>query len=341
MSSVSVVTATPENASKSGSISIRPYFDPKVSNLGLEKYGQALFDGVFHEEQLALIERNGVKRYLTGLNEFAPEVKLIQDKDQREAKVKDIRTTVAQLERELAVNIVDPSDVDFWNKVKLLKPDNDEFWSKITLRTGNQVVNLDPAKDPYDLIKIYAIEAGGFSGVAKSYEDARSRPVAPKFYLDKYIETVSTKTELTKLRNKALSELQKLFDKNQNKLLLVAKVVDANSVQYKKTTPNDIIYENMDKYITGLGVETNLKRAADTFLTVANLDMETLKIKALVKDSTFYKFISPKPDGFIYHLDSGSMMGRNSSDCIEYLKNPLHESILVDLMKKVEQYWNK
>lgn len=336
-----MVTATPENATKSGTISIRPYFDPKISNLGLEKYGAALFDGVFHEEQLALIERNGIKRYLTGLNEFAPEVKLIKDKEQREAKIKDIRETVAQLERELAANIVEPADPEFWNKIKVLKPDNDEFWSKITLRTGNKIIYLDPAKDPYDLIKIYAIEAGGFSGVAKSYDEARSRSVSPKFYLDKYVETASTKTEVTKLRNKALAELTKLFDKNVNKLLYVAKVVDANSTQYKKSTPNDITYENMDKYITGQGVESNLKRAAEAFLAAAALDMETLKIRAIVKDSSFYKFIHPKPDGFIYHTDTTTMMGRNASDCVEYLKNPLNESILTDLTKKVEEYWNK
>lgn len=341
MSNVTLVSEAVMNSAKNGSISIRPFFDPKVENLGLEKYGQALFDGVFHEEQLALIERNGIKRYMTGLNEFAPEVKLIQDKDQREAKIKDIRNTVAQLERDLAANILDVNDVEFWNKVKLLKPDNDDFWSKITLRTGNKIIYLDPAKDSYDLIKIYAIEAGGFSGVSKSYEDARSRAVAPKFYLDKYVETVSTKTELTKIRNKALAELTKLFDKNQNKLLYVAKVVDANSPQYKKSTPNDVIYENMDRYITGLGVETNLKRAAESFLAAADLDMETLKIKAIVKDSSYYKFISPKADGFIYHLDSQTMMGRNPSDCVDFLKNPLNEATLVDLTKKVQEYWNK
>lgn len=336
-----MVTTTPTNATKVGTISVRPYFDPKISNLGLEKYGQSLFDGVFHDEELALIERNGIKRYLTGLNEFAPEVKLIQDKDQREAKINDIRNVVCQLERELAANVIDPSDVDFWNKVKIVKPDNDAFWSKITMRCGNQVINLDPAKDPYDLIKIYAIEAGGFSGIAKSYEEARSMAVSPKFYLDKYIETVSTKTELTKLRNKALSELTKLFDKNQNKLLYIAKSVDANSTQYKKSTPNDVVYENMDRFITGKGVEANEKRAADAFLAAAALDMETLKIKAIIKDSTFYKFITPKPDGFIYHIDSNVMMGRNASDCIEFLKNPLHEATLVDLTKKVEEFWNK
>ena len=336
-----MVTETPTNATKAGAITVKPYFDPKVSNLGLENYGVSLFDGVFHEEEIALIERNGIKRYLTGLNEFAPEVKLIQDPEQKASKIRDIRTTVAQLERDLAANIIDIEDPEFWNKVKIVSPNNDEFWGKIKMRTGNQTINLDPAKDPYDLIKIYAIEAGGFSGIAKSFEDARGRSVSPKFYLDKYIETVSTKTEVTKLRNRALSELTSMFDKNTNKLFYVAKVVDAHSTQYKKSTPNDVIYEIMDKYINGQGVEINLKRAAQSFLDACAMDMETLKLKAIIKDSTFYKFIIPKADGFIYHLESSVMMGRNASDCLDFLKNPLHEETLVNLTKKVEQYWNK
>lgn len=326
---------------KAGNISIKPFFDAQTSNLGLEKYGLSLFDGVFHEEQLACMEQNGIKRYITGLNEFAPEIKLIKDKDEREAKINEIRTVVAQLERELAANILDVADPEFWNKVKLLTPNNHEFWGRITIRCGNTPVQLDPAKDPYDMIKLYAIEAGGFSILAKSYEDARSRAVPPKFYLDKYIDTVSTKTEVKKLKNKALAELQKLFDKNTNKLLYVAKVVDGNSVQYKKSTPNDIIYDNMDKYINGEGVETNKKRAAQSFLDASILDMETLKLKAIIKDSTYYKYIALKGDGFIYHVESSVMMGRNPSECVEFLKNPLNEAVLVNLTKEVEKFWNK
>lgn len=337
--SVSIVS-TPYDV-KSGNISVRPYFDPNVSNLGLEKYGISLYDGVFHEEQLACIERNGIKRYLTGLNEFAPEVKLIADPEAREAKIKEIRSTVAQLERELAANIVDPADPEFWNKVKLLRHDNDEFWNQITMRCGNDPIALDPAKDPYDLIKLYAIEANGFAMIAPSFEAARTRNFSPKFYLDKYVDTASTKTEVKKLKNKALSELDKMFNKNQNKLFYVAKVVDGNSVQYKKKTPNDIIYDNMDRFINGDGIEKNLKRAAESFLNAVELDMETLKIKAMVKDATFYKIISAKPDGFIYHTDTATQMGRNAAECIEFLKNPLQESVLLDITKKLEKNWNQ
>lgn len=326
-------------ANKRGPIRIKPYFDSNRPNMGLEQYGLVLFDGVAQEEQLACLEKNGVKQYLSGLNEFAPEIKLLPP-DQREAKVKDIRNTVAQLERELAANVISPEDPEFWSKVVLLRPNNDDFWGKINLRCTNDELVLDPVRDPYDLIRIYAIEAGGFSMVAKSYEDAKSRPVPTKFYLDRFEDTASTKTEIKKLRNKALAELQKLFDKNQNKLFYVAKALDANSIQYKKSTPNDVIYDNMDRYINGEGIENNKKRAAQSFLDSCSTDMESLKIKAIIKDSTFYKYIVTKVDGFIYHQDTSTLMGRNPTDVAEYLKNPLNETILADLTKKVEKLWN-
>lgn len=324
-----------------GKISIRPYFNPDSDNLGLQTYGLTLFDGVFHEEQLACIERNGTVRFITGLNPFAPEVKMLQDKELREARIADINKTVCQIEAELASNILDPNDPDLWNKVKLLKPDNLEFWSKITVRCGNDPVFLDPDKNAFDLIKLYAIEAGGFSIIAKSFDDARNKAVAPKFYLDKTVDTVASKTEVKKLKNKALSELEALYKKNQTKLMYVAKVVDGNSVQYKKSTPNDVLYDNMDTFINGEGAERSTKRAAEMFLSATELDMETLKLKCIIKDATFYKMISTKGDGMIYHMNTGTMMGRNPSECLEFLKNPLNDKTLADLLGQVEAYWKK
>lgn len=328
--------------SHTGKVSVRPFFEEDVENMGLQNYGLSLFDGVAHEEQLACIEQvDGNRRYLTGLNPFAPEIKMIRDKEEREAKILAINTIVAQLEAELASNIIDPKSPTFWNEVKLLRPDNDAFWSKISIRCSNEIVHLDPEKNPYDLIKMYAIEAGGFSIVAKSFDDAKARPVRPKFYLDKDINTIASKTEVKKLTNGAIAELDALFKKNPTKLMYIAKVVDGNSSQYKKSTPLDIIYDNMDKYIKGEGLEKNLARAAKQFMDAVELDSDTLKIKALVKDASFYKFIAPKSDGMIYHMSSNSMMGRNVAECIEYLKNPLNDKIFGELLTAVERYWKQ
>jgi len=329
---------TGKGSVKKTAIAVRPYFDNSASNMGLEDYGMSLFDGVTHNEQLACLDNNGVVRYITGLNEFAPEIKLLPTAD-KEARIREIRSAVAELEQELAANVIDIEDKEFWGKVTLLRPNNSEFWNKISISCGNEPLFLDP-KDPYDRIKLYAIEAGGFSLVAKSLEDARAKAVPPKFYLDKEEETVMVRTEYKKLRNKALSELQKLFDKNSTKLFYIAKVVDINSTQYRKSTPNDVIYENMDNYIAGLGGETNKERAAKTFMDTANMDMETLKIKSIVRDSVFFKYIVNKADGYIYHTKTNSLLGRNVSDVVEHLKNPLNEDILKDLNTACEKFWN-
>jgi hypothetical protein len=325
-------------SNKKSAISVKPYFDNSVSNMGLETYGLSLFDGVTHTEQLACIERNGVVQYLSGLNEFAPDIKLLPQ-EEKDARVREIRTAIAELEKELAANVIDIEDDQFWNKVKLLKPDNADFWNKISISCGNEPIFLDP-KDPFDRIKLYAIEAGGFSIISRSYDDARSRAIPPKFYLDKQQETAGAKTEYKKLKNKALAELQKLFDKNSTKLFYIAKAVDTASIQYKKHTSNDVLYDNMDRHINGEGTEGNKERAAQGFIDAANMDMETLKIKAIVKDSVFFKYIINKADGYAYHAQSGTLLGRNPSDIVEFLKNPLNEDVLKDLNNRIEKLWN-
>ena len=324
---------------KDPTIAIKPFFDSNKQNMGLENYGMSLYDGVYHEEQLACLDLNGVKRYVTGLNEFAPEIKMLPP-GEKEIKVKEIRKVVSQLEKDLAANVIDTDDSEFWNKVTLLRPDNEEFWSRITLRCGNDPVYLDGKKDPYDLIKLYAINAGGFSIVAKSLKAAKTANRPPKFYLDYLEDTISTRTESTKLRNKSLVELEKMYDSNITKLLYVAKVVDLNSSQYTKSTPNDVLYENMDNYISGKGVQTSKRKAAETFLSIAKESMKNLKLKAMVKDALYYKFITTKGNGWIETLDGGIKLGKKPNEVVEFLKDPENEEVLFLIMGKVEEYWN-
>lgn len=326
---------------KVGKISIKPYVDPNQENMGLEDYGMALFPGTYHEEQIAALEKNGVVRYITGLDEFAPEVQRL-DNDTRDAVIKNIRMVVSFLEKQLASNVIKIDDEDFWDKVQLLKPNNHQFWRKISLRCGNEPLYLDPLNEAYDLIKFMAIEAGGFDLIAKSYDDALALPRPPKFFLDKETFTVSSRTTYKKLKNKAIGELDKLYSKNPKKLLYVTKVIDATSASYTVSTPIDILYDLLDEYIAGNGNESSRTKAAERFIETAQSDMETLKLRALVKDASFYNIISLKADGMLYHNPTSTMLGRNVSDVVQYLKNPLNEDVLINLLREIEEeYWNK
>tara|TARA_R100000152_G_C6780747_1_gene213939 strand:- start:3764 stop:4858 length:1095 start_codon:yes stop_codon:yes gene_type:complete len=319
---------------KNQNIAIRVFFDQTQENMGLENYAMSLFEGVVHEEELTCLEVNGIKRYLTGLNEFAPEVKKLP-KEKREAKIREIRKAVAQLEADLAANIIEADDPEFWNKVKLLRHDNHEFWGKISLRIGNEPVYLDPSTDPYDLIKLYAIEAGGFSIVAPSLRKAKQGGY--KFFLDKLEDTVSSRTEISKIRNRALSALSSMYDSNNVKLFYVAKVVDADSVQYNKSTAHDVIYENMDDFIHGYGTDNNKRRAAQSFLDASRMEMEDLKLRSAIKDAVFYSFIRLGADGtyFFQH----QRIGKNTEDMLMFLKNPINQEICDKILDEVEYYW--
>jgi len=319
-------------------ISINPYFDPSVENMGLEKYNLSLYEGVEHEEQLACLEINGITRYITGLDEFAPEVKNLPE-EQRIAKVKQIRQIVSQLEKELSSNTVDVDDKEFWNKVTLLKPNNKQFWNEITLRVGNNPVYLDPKTNSYDLIKLCAIEAGGFSMVAASLDSAKKMAKPPKFYLNKLEDTLILKNEYKKIKNKALAKLQTLSENNVVKLFYIAKSLDGAALQYTKSTPDELIYDAMDKYINAQGIERVKKRAAENFINLTKLSLEDLIIKALIKDASYHKYIVLKADGFIYDQASSTLLGNNPEDVFEYFKNPLNDALFTDIKSKVDSYW--
>lgn len=320
-------------------ISIKPYFEPHVSNMGLEKYGMSLHEGIYHTEQLACIEKNGIKRYVTGLNEFGPEVTSIKDPEAKQAKIKEIRTVVAFLEERLAANVVSPEDEKFWDKVTIVKPNNSEFWDKIELKAGNDVTYLHPAEDAFDLIKLYAIEAGGFSIVAKSLQEAKEMAVPPKFYLDRDLETVTSKNVTRKLRNKALGALDDLYNKDTPKLLYITKVIDPGSARFTKSTSNDVLYELMDDYINGKSYDKS-ERAAEKFIELSKERIGDLKLRAIIKDASFFKYIVVKGDGHLYHNKTNSPVGKNAQEVFEYLKNPLNETILGEIQTEVFHHWN-
>lgn len=340
MTKTAELTEKETTRTTSGSIYIRPFVNPTVENMGLEKEGLALHDGTTHKEWLTCLEKHGIKRHLTGLDELAPEIERLTDPVKKKAVIKQIRERVIYLEKTLAGNDdLKIGDEDFWKKVKIIRRDNYDYWNKIFIEVGNEPYKLDPL-DPADLIKISAIEAHGFSEIAKSYDDARGGSVTYKFYLDKEDTTAELKTAPKKIKNKALAMLSALSDSEQKKLWYVAKSVDLNSVQYKKNTSPDIVYNNMDIFINGNSTERSVEKAATLFIKTAEMDLEELRIKAVVRDATFYKYLIHKVDGNIYHNKSNTLIGKNVADCCEYFKNALHADVWKLLYSEVEPNWN-
>ena len=323
-----------------GRLSIKPFFT-ESDNMGLTNYEFVVFPGTTQTESIACLQDGKILRYVNGLDEFAASVQRIPDAKVKAARIKEIRVMVSYLEELLATNTVEIDDPKFWNKIKLLRPENSEFWETITLKLGNDPLHLNPANDAHDLIKVCAIEAGGFSLVATGWDDARAMSKPPKWYLDREAITVKTRTEAKKIRNKALGMLDIMYSEDPVKLMLVAKLTDAYGHQYKYDTPLDVKYENMDNWINGKGGDKNELRAAKEFITNAELSKIDLKIKALCKDAAFYKTIAQKPDGNIYHMESNIPVGRNLNEAAEFFKNPVNEDLTNKLIEVIEGYWKE
>ena len=135
------------------------------------------------------------------------------------------------------------------------------------------------------------------------------------------------------------NEYQKLYDENQDKLFYVTKMIDAHSYEYVRSTPIDVLYENMDAYINGLGDEKSTTTAASTFIAVANDSMENLTLRTLIKDSTYYQFMTNDNRGWIIESETKVKLGKSNEEILEFFKNPLNEEILDRMLSQVKNYW--
>lgn len=325
-----------------GKIKIKPYIDPKKQNMGLEQYDLVTYPTTIQSETMACVDNKGKLRYLNGLDEFAPEIKAISNKEVREAKIKEIREIVTKLEKEYAYNAdIKVDDENFWSKVTTFRPDNRDVFGKIVLQCGNDEKTLNPLDSLDDMLTVRAIEAGGFSLVAKSYEDLISGAETKKWYLDKEIVTVNHQITPIKAKNKALSMLDDLYDNNVNKLFYIVKTIMTKSIVYKRNTFSDIIYKDLDDYINGKLQEKEIGKAARLFMEVSEMSMEDLKIKAAIKDLIYTKDIVHKSDGMLYINKSNVIIGRNVAEALEYFKNPGNDDQLRDLLKTAEKLWQE
>jgi len=309
--------------------------------MGLTKENMVVFPTIEQSESMACVENNGQLRYLNGLDEFAPEIKAITNPKVKEAKIREIRETVARLEKEVALNGgLNVDDPDFWNKVTMFKPNNTAVFGKIKLVCSNDEVTLNPVDKYEDLLIIKAIEAGGFSLVAKSYEDLISGKTTRKWFLDKEVETMNVHVNPIKLKNKAIALFDELYEKNYNKLFYICKLIMVRSIIYTKRTLNDTIYKDVNDFLNGLHQEKEIGSAAKTFLDTAELSMEDLKIKAAIKDLIYTKDIVHKSDGMLYVNKLNAPLGRTINEALEFYKNPANDDMLRMLLEGADKLWS-
>lgn len=295
-------------------IMIRPYVDKKTANHGLEVHGMVIADNCEHKQELGYKYINGVKTYITGLNEDVPEVQNLPV-EEKNARIYDIRKTVVYLEQSVAGNYnISEADIyniekvpvkkkagaaadakeeftenktfnpKFWEKVTKFRsviPDKFEgnvvirnYWDDIELKCTNRPTELDPS-NPLNVIYIKAIEAGGFGMLcAPSLEQAQSGVHSFKFYLDKMEDNARIAVSEERRRNKAGALLEVLMD-DTDRLFYIVKNIVSYPLSYRSKTSVNILYQDINKYLDGKGGEKDTTKAINNFIQLCDAERYT------------------------------------------------------------------
>lgn len=315
-------------------VRVRPYVPPGFTFMGFENYGQVLFEGCKQKEYLAYYTINGVKRYKTGLDEFAPYVKELPE-NVRIQKVREIKEEVARLEKELAFNTINTKDPDFWDKVKLLRADNEAFWKEMYIELSNEGLILD-LENPKDRLLYHAIKAGGFSLIAPSYKEAGNNAKKYLFYLDSDDDKMSDELAEKKIKNKALALLSKMEEENRfDELLSIAKILLENGIKYTKDYRLGELYNSLDEY---LGRPGDIINKCERFIALANMDVKELKVMAILSDLLYLKKVYYRDlDRMYYCTYTNSFLGKNMEEMVKYLLMPENKNVLIRI---IENYRN-
>jgi len=195
-------------------VRIRPNVIPQERDIfGYSKYNEVMVPTAVHVYSISMVETiPGVIKYITGLDEESPDVKLL-DEYQRKKKIREIRELAAEIFYRLQYTRVDVDDPNFWEKCSLLKPTNSEFWKNVKIEIDNRgrFLNLSQTQD---LILYCVIRGGGIKEIAPNIEIAKTNYEKYTFYLDEgdgIRMTIEDKREKAKAYN-TLTDILELDD---------------------------------------------------------------------------------------------------------------------------------
>lgn len=345
-----------------GTVSVKPYIT-EATNMGAEKYGEVLFPETAQRDIVFCDVRDNIKIYKTGLNEFAFEVQSITDPEEKEARVRYIRETVAYLENVLNSNFkvsketcmdgYGTSTDKFWDNVTMFKSvcvdtfnaKGDRvlnFWDKLFIDLDNEGIYMD-MKDPHDLIKYHVINAGGFGMIAPSLERAMEKGDF-KFYLHKSHDVAIIKAEPKVEKGKAFGHLDKLKDGDPNKLFYTTKLMVQQGAMYYRiggdsATPVLQLYSDVFDILEGKDMARTSSEACQQLLKYADMKIDELQVRAVVKDAMELRLIDIRTGGQMVYLKTNSSLGRSVEDVVTNLQSPINQEVWDSLLETIKSIW--
>lgn len=347
-----------------GLVSIKAYITD-VPNMGHEKYNEVLFPGTGQRDEVFCLTNGNVRTYRTGLNEFAYEIQSIADPEEKIAKIREIRKTVAWLENTVNANFeVKPgtcmdgygtNEDIFWNNVTMFqsvcvdKFDNKgnrilSYWDRLYIDLSNDGRPINK-KDPHDICVYNVVCAGGFGMVAPSLQTAIETGDY-NFYLHRAEDVAAIKTESKQSRNQAGGYLEELRTGDGNKLFFLSKLMTVEgSIYYKmggdSATPPLQMYNDLCDMVDGKTPHRSSKEAVEQFLKLYKKDSDELMVRTIVKDACELKLIDIRSNGQMTYIRTNTNLGRNIEDVVASVLNPTNDEILKMLVADVNKVWRE
>lgn len=327
----------------------------------MDKHGMVMHDGVSQVTAPTFVIDSGIVTYITGLNESGPEVNSIKDEKLKAEKIQEIRAFIKLCEEKIAGNYsISDEDLnnktEFYSKVTTFKSvfkeeySQDEngirrisprYWDKLTLTLRNEGYYLN-INNIEDRLRLYIIEAGGYGLVAPSLEKAKGSGYT--FYLDKVEDTAKEEAKDFIDRDKAGASLAIMYEKDQNKLFYITKLISAYPLQWKKTLDGSVpalMYRECTNYLNGEGIQKSKKEAIKYFNELCKQDIDALKLKCMVSDGFKNGALSIDSTGSITFTPTNTNLGKGESNVLAFLNaGGENEPIYQQLLTQCEQYWN-
>jgi hypothetical protein len=292
-------------------IEIKQTPDQTAASIGLDKPGngnRSKLPGCFEYIQPA---KSTDGRWITGIDEKSTFIRSIQDPELR--KIKEAEVKAIREELELLTG---------WN----LSATNDEFWGsyyiKITDRDHDKLVlQFD---NPKDKIKYYALIANGIApdmGATSSPDFAFS-----KFYVSREQEEVGDKVIKSRLKDKATSELYKMYD-NKQKLLLIGKYLLGAKIKDEMSI--DSIYNSIRDFISN-----DKEKGVGKFLECTSKTVEELQYK-LILDEAIIKHVIRIRDG--YYQRGNVTYGKTLSESLIFLSSIENQGEFLSIKEELDE----
>jgi hypothetical protein len=280
-----------ENASKS-----RP-------NLGLEADGRSKFPNCVDLYQPALGPDG---RWLTGMDENAHSVLIIQDATEREAKREALKKERESLESLTNIDLSGKSA--FWNT----------YWVEVN---PNKPLNLT---NPLDRIKYNVLLVSDV--VAPTLKDAnRAEYKNAKYYIAREFEDVTDRLEKRRNKDEASAALLELL-KVPNRAVLVAKYLE---LPINESTPPENVYDIFGTYLDN---DEKLD-SVNKFLSAVRKSPEEINIKLIFADAVKWNVIRRRDN---LYQRGNITLGREPKEVITFLTDVKNSGELLSIQEEVE-----